>query len=104
MNALGIGHRFGHIVYTHAAGGREFAKPHAGSFQAMAAAIGRPGDRFVYVGDNAAKDFIAPNAMGWVTVQVKRPQRIHANAIAAAGGEPRHVIETLADLPAVLRG
>jgi putative hydrolase of the HAD superfamily len=29
-----------------------------------------PGRRFVYVGDNPAKDFIAPNRLGWQTVCV----------------------------------
>lgn len=30
--------------------------------------------RRVYVGDNPAKDFIHPNAMGWTTVQVTHPE------------------------------
>ena len=78
VDALGVADRFARIVYTHELGGRSFAKPHAASFEAMQAAIGAPGDRFVYVGDNPSKDFVAPNRMGWTTVQVVRPQRIHA--------------------------
>jgi putative hydrolase of the HAD superfamily len=102
VRALGIASRFQRIIYTHEAGGRDFAKPHAGSFEAMQAALGAPGDRFVYVGDNPAKDFLAPNRMGWTTVQVVRPQRIHAGAIAIEGGAAQHVVETLADLPAII--
>jgi len=103
VKALRIANRFKHIVYTHELGGREFAKPHAGSFQAMAAALGETGDRFVYVGDNPAKDFISPNRMGWTTVQIVRPQRIHAGVTVAEGGAPHHVVETLAALPALLQ-
>jgi putative hydrolase of the HAD superfamily len=102
VQALGVASRFGHIVYTHAAGGRQFAKPHPVAFEAMQAAIGRAGDRFVYVGDNPAKDFQAPNRLGWTTVHIVRPQRIHANAVAIEDGEPHHVIATLDELPALL--
>lgn len=102
VKALGVGHRFGHIVYTHELGGRAFAKPHPGAYEAMTAALGVPGCHFVYVGDNPAKDFVSPNRMGWTTVQVVRPQRIHASAKVADGGAPRHVVASLTDLPALL--
>lgn len=38
---------------------------------------------FVYVGDNPAKDFHWPNAMGWLTVQLDDPDgiNIHSQAI-----------------------
>ena len=103
VKALGIAKRFRHIVYTHDLGGREFAKPHAGSFEAMQSALGEAGDRFVYVGDNPSKDFVSPNRMGWTTVQVVRPQRIHANAKVAEGGAAHHVVETLEALPQLLK-
>lgn len=103
VKALGIAETFGHIVYTHELGGRAFAKPHAGAFEAMQRALGEAGDRFVYVGDNPAKDFQAPNRLGWTTVQVERPQRIHAKAVAIEDGQPQHVVATLDALPAILR-
>jgi putative hydrolase of the HAD superfamily len=102
VRALGLQKRFGEIVYTHALGGRDFAKPHPASYEAMVQAVGGPGDRFVYVGDNPAKDFISPNRMGWTTVQIVRPQRIHSTAEAISGGSAHHVIETLAELPKLL--
>ena len=39
--------------------------------------------RFVYVGDNPAKDFRWPNALGWLTVQLDDPDgvNIHSQAI-----------------------
>jgi putative hydrolase of the HAD superfamily len=103
VQALAIEAQFAHIVYTHELGGRDFAKPHAASFQVMQAALGGRADRFVYVGDNPSKDFVSPNRMGWTTVQVVRPQRIHAQAQVAADGAPHHVVETLSALPAILR-
>lgn len=102
VRALGIGRRFQHIVYTHGLGGRGFAKPHPAAFEAMQSTVGRAGDRFVYVGDNPAKDFLAPNRMGWTTVQVVRPSRIHASAKTIDGGAPQHTLATLAALPALL--
>ena len=103
VRALGIAPQFASIVYTHELGGREFAKPHRASYETVAAAIGAPGDRFVYVGDNPSKDFVSPNAMGWTSVQVVRPQRIHATAPTADGGAPHHVIDSLDELPAILK-
>jgi putative hydrolase of the HAD superfamily len=102
VRALGLENRFNRIIYTHERGGRAFAKPHPAAFEDMGAAIGRDGDRFVYVGDNPAKDFAAPNRMGWTTVQIKRPQRIHARAAVIDGGQPHHIISTLAHLAEIL--
>lgn len=100
--ALGIAPRFAHIIYTSALGGRSFSKPNPRSYELMEQAIGEPGDRFVYIGDNPAKDFVTPNARGWMSVQIVRPQRIHSRAQAAAGGEPQHTISSLAELPRLL--
>jgi putative hydrolase of the HAD superfamily len=102
VRALGLQKRFGEIIYTHGLGGRDFAKPHPAAYEAMMDALGPTQDRFVYVGDNPAKDFVSPNRMGWTTVQIIRPQRIHASAVAADGGAPHHIIETLRELPALL--
>ena len=102
--ALGIGGHFAAIVYTDALGGRRFAKPHPEAYCRIEQALGTRGDTFVYVADNPAKDFVVPNARGWISVMVSRPghRRIHAGAVAAAGGAPRHEISSLRELPAVL--
>lgn len=104
VRALDIEHHFEHIVYTGALGGRAFAKPHPLSYEQMEAAIGVPGRRFVYVGDNPAKDFVTPNARGWISVQVHRPMRIHARAQTAAGGAAQHELHNLEQLPGLLAG
>lgn len=108
IDALGIRDTFHHIIATDDLGGRSFSKPHPLSFEQMEAAL-RAHDasaRLVYVGDNPSKDFIAPNARDWLTVQVLRdasaPTRIHAKAVAPPGGEPHAIIASLDELDAVL--
>jgi putative hydrolase of the HAD superfamily len=105
VDALGIARHFSEIVYTDALGGRAFSKPHQQSFQVMERALGSGNERFVYIGDNPAKDFVAPNARGWLSVMVDRPgaHRIHAGAKPAAGGQPLHTVASLTELAAALK-
>lgn len=102
--ALAIAPFFQQTVFTGGLGGREFHKPHPRSFQIVEQALASAGDRFVYVGDNPSKDFITPNAMGWVSVMVTRPGEpiIHAGARVADGGAPQHTVASLAELPGLL--
>jgi len=103
VRALGIAHRFAEIVYTDALGARRaYAKPHSLAYERIASAMGGAHDRFVYVGDNPSKDFIAPNALGWTTVWVVRPGGIHDGAKVADGGAPQHTIQSLDELSTVL--
>jgi len=103
VRALALESRFHKIVYTGLLGAnRAFAKPHPKSFVMMEEALAEPGCRFVYVGDNPAKDFIAPNARGWITVQVVRDGGIHDATRVVEGGAPQHEIGSLTELPEVL--
>ena len=106
--ALGLGQRFREIILTGALAPRaEMHKPHPRAYELMQTAL-RTGetDRFVYVGDNPKKDFVAPNAMGWTTVLVDRPAfratRIHPLADPPPGGAARYTIADLSELPRVL--
>jgi putative hydrolase of the HAD superfamily len=104
VKALGIAPHFQEIVYTHALGGRAFSKPHPMSYEKVEQALAAEGGRLVYVGDNPSKDFIVPNARGWTSIMVERPQsrRIHAGVQVAAGGAPQHTIASLTELPGLL--
>lgn len=103
VRALALEQHFEEIVYTDLLGeGRAFAKPHPRSFELMEVALADPGGRFVYVGDNPAKDFAAPNARGWITVQVVRAGGIHDATRMIDGGAPQHKIAALTELPGVL--
>ena len=102
--ALGIAPHFREIVYTHALGGREFSKPHPVSYERVEQALGAGDRRLVYVGDNPSKDFVVPNARGWTSIMIERPEvrRIHAAAKVAPGGAPQHTIASLTELPGAL--
>jgi putative hydrolase of the HAD superfamily len=102
--ALGIAPHFEEIVYTHALGGRAFSKPHPLGYERVEQTLATEGARLVYVGDNPSKDFIVPNARGWTSVMVERPEarRIHAGAQVAAGGAPQHTIASLTELSGAL--
>ena len=73
----------------------------------MLAQLGVPGDRYVYIGDNLAKDFVAPNALGWSSVWVDRPahrrHRIHKHTEAPTGGAPQYTVHDLGELERILR-
>ena len=99
--ALGIAPRFRHIVYTDALGGRDFWKPSPAGFEAIERAVPEA-NAFVYIGDNATKDFVAPNARGWRTIRVVRPSGEYRTSQAPAGGEPHDTILSLMRLPALL--
>jgi putative hydrolase of the HAD superfamily len=99
--ALGIARRFRHIVYTDALGGRDFWKPSPAGFAAIERAVPEA-SAFIYVGDNASKDFVAPNARGWRTIRIVRPTGEYRTSQAPAGGEPHDTIPSLMRLPELL--
>jgi putative hydrolase of the HAD superfamily len=47
-------------------------------------ALGAAPERCIYIGDNPAKDFRAPKALGWRTLRVRHPQGEHARASAGS--------------------
>ncbi|MBA4490852.1 HAD family hydrolase [Paracoccus sp. S1E-3] len=77
-----------------------FGKPHPRAYQAMMAKA--PDRRCVYVADNAVKDFVTPNRLGWLTVQILRPGRVHGCAAPDAAHAAQAVITSLDQLDAVL--
>ncbi len=79
--ALGIADQFGLIVPTGELP-QGMAKPHPRAFELVMAWSGEAGAAHAYIADNPAKDFIAPRALGWRTVQIDRTGRVH-------GGEPK---------------
>ncbi len=80
--------------------GREYWKPHPRAFEAVAWCHAPYSDRFVYVADNPAKDFVAPGALGWATVQIDRPGAVHPRECPEGGCAADLHIESLAELTA----
>jgi putative hydrolase of the HAD superfamily len=84
--ALRLGLRFDPIVLTDI-WGRAFWKPHERAFQTVEAATGCTGSDCVYVGDNPTKDFLAPRALGWRTIRLRRPGCEHAGVEAEGAAD-----------------
>jgi putative hydrolase of the HAD superfamily len=99
--ALGLEPWFETIVYTEELG-RAFWKPSPVGFQTLLQRLGVTADCAVYVGDNETKDFIAPNALGMLTIQVQRPARLHPDTGAATNAAARLKAEEIAALPDLL--
>jgi len=101
VQALGIEKYFQCIVYTEELG-REYWKPSPIGFEKILEALKLDGKDCVYVADNPAKDFIAANNLNFKTVQVIYPNRIHRDKAPDESAEPKYVIKSLSELPALL--
>lgn len=60
------------VVFITDAWGREYWKPSPRAFEEVMKARRGPASGYVYVADNPRKDFIAPRALGWRTVRIRR--------------------------------
>jgi putative hydrolase of the HAD superfamily len=98
VGALGLESHCRPIVYTDAFG-RAHWKPSPKGFLSIQGRFDLPPARFVYVGDNPAKDFRAARALGWRTIRIRHPDGEHARARAASAADDAHcTIARLADL------
>ena len=64
LRALGLEELMDEILITDELGGPAFRKPCALGFELLSERLGTPFERMAYVGDNIAKDFIAPEKLG----------------------------------------
>jgi len=101
VQSLGIEKFFKCIVYTEQLG-RKFWKPSPAGFEKIIEILKARPDNMVYIADNEKKDFIAPNKLGFFTVQLIRPARIHISIWAESGDKARFVIHKISELPALL--
>ena len=97
LQALGLARRFEAVVFTEELG-RACWKPSPAGFQAVRDRLDVPHEACAYVADNPAKDFIAPNRLGWRTVQLRWPGQVHADNPPAPGGQPQIVAARLDDV------
>ena len=58
----------------------------------------------MYVAENVAKDFVGPNLLGWRTVQMKLSESVHKECAAAPGRQAEVAMESISELPELLRG
>jgi len=101
VEALGLERYFRCIVYTEELG-RDCWKPSAVGFERIMGIAGAAAETIAFVADNAKKDFIAPNKLGFFTVQILRPARLHLGSGEHSGSSAGYVIERISELPGLL--
>ena len=101
VQVLGIERYFKCIVYTEQLG-REYWKPSPVGFEKIMEALNVKPETIVYVADNEKKDFIAPNKLGFLTVQIIRPARIHTESSVEPDAAPQYLIRKITELPKLL--
>jgi putative hydrolase of the HAD superfamily len=101
VEALGIESYFSCIVYTEELG-RDCWKPSPVGFEKILDTLDIAADNAVYIGDNASKDFLAPNQLGMTSIQFERPNHIHTGEPPIEQARPNHVISDIAQLPALI--
>ncbi|NOY42654.1 MAG: HAD family hydrolase [Planctomycetes bacterium] len=73
--SLGL-QKFSNVLLLTDQWGREFWKPHPRAFETVEQHFSSY-SAFTYIGDNPAKDFIAPKNLGWETIRIRRPGGLH---------------------------
>lgn len=95
IHALGLNTLLSAILISEEIG---YTKPHPEAFLRLQESF--PSRRYTYVADNTAKDFLAPNQLGWATVcLLDNGRNIHPQTFDLPTDYlPRHRITTLTDL------
>lgn len=75
--ALGLDKMVGDIIITDELGGIQFRKPCDIAFRIMARKWKLPYENIIYIGDNPAKDFQAPQQLGMQSIWFKNPDGIY---------------------------
>ncbi len=101
VDRLGLRQRVDHVVLT-GQWGEAYSKPHERGYRWLEETSGASGRQCVYVGNDVAKDFVAPNRLGWRSVMIDRPENLMRHHKPAPGGEPQHTITTLDALDGLL--
>ncbi len=102
IDALGLRNYVDEIIATDDLG-EGLSKPNPQAFERIADRLGVQPATCVYVADNPTKDFAGPNALGWRTIQVTRPDGLYTDRTPCEGGAPNHTIESLDRLDALLQ-
>jgi putative hydrolase of the HAD superfamily len=103
VQSLGIEKYFKCIIYTEQLG-REFWKPSPAGFEKIIQTLNVKPENTVYIADNEKKDFIAPNKLGFLTVQLIRHKRLHTSVSSQSEAKAQHVIHQITQLSALLDG
>jgi putative hydrolase of the HAD superfamily len=102
IRALGIAGYLECVFYTEHLG-RAFWKPSTAGFLRVLDALRVRPDQAIYVGDNPAKDFIAPNLLGMPSIQVMRPLRLRTQPPSGPEAFATRTVDCLSQIPALLQ-
>jgi len=102
VESLGIEEYFKSIVYTEQLG-RECWKPSPAGFKKLIETLDEHPENMVYVADNGKKDFIAPNNLGFMTIQLIRPARLHSSGSEESDAAAQYIIHQIGQLPPLLK-
>ena len=101
VQALDIEKYFKTIIYTEQLG-RQYWKPSPAGFEKIIRDLNTKPQNSAYVADNEEKDFIAPNKLGFTTIQIIRPARTHTSTAHTPNAAAGHVIHQITQLPTIL--
>ncbi len=101
VQALGIEHYFKAIMYTEQLG-REHWKPSPRGFEKLLEMLETRPEQTVYVADDETKDFIAPNRLGLLTIQLLRPAGLHRQSSPLPDATAKLKIDRIDKLAKVL--
>ncbi|MHC4086404.1 MAG: HAD family hydrolase [Planctomycetota bacterium] len=101
VQALRIEQYFKCIIYTEQLG-REFWKPSPAGFEKIMETLNVKSQSMAYVADNRMKDFIAPNRLGFATIQIIRPARLHLESSQEPDSAAKYTIRQISQLPPLL--
>lgn len=102
LQVLRASDKFDRVIVTDEYG-TAFRKPNSHSYlQVMSHFRSEPG-ACTYVGDNPAKDFLAPRAIGWLTIRLRQRHQLHAAVEPPSPMAAPHVeVRTVAQLRRLL--
>lgn len=104
VHALGLLPLVDEVVVTDELGIKN-RKPCPASFRMLSQRLGVMPERCAYVGDNPAKDFVAPRALGWTTVRLRTPGQLHEMAEPTSPDFAAHCeVSSIEELRRTLRG
>ncbi|WP_312366492.1 HAD family hydrolase [Ensifer sp.] len=102
ISALGLEQKVDLVLCTDA-WGIGYRKPHPRAFETTETTSRLMASQLIYVADNAIKDFVTPRARGWKTVQILRPERVHACDPPTPMHQAQSQIFTFDDLEQAIR-
>ena len=94
VQALDLESFFDSICYTEELG-REYWKPATKAFERISRALQCEPQQCVYVADNPAKDFIAPNQLGWQSIELQCDWQIHKDKTAPPEVQAQATVQRL---------